>query len=165
MVETKQGPGDKIPKEVVDFLVDIPMFDDLHAHELNTVAKYTNYIEVNAGDYVFKEGDKGEYVCFVVNGSLDVLKMNETGAKVIIATLPKGSSIGEMSIIDEYPRSATVRARTKATFITLTRKGFDSILKEHKNIGIKIMKGISRKLSLNLRQTSSRLADYMLPVS
>lgn len=165
MVDIKKAPDGRVPKEIIDFLVDIPMFDDLHPQELNTVARYTNYIEVKAGDHIFKEGDKGEYVCFVTSGSLDVLKMTETGGNVIIATLAKGSSIGEMSVIDEYPRSATVRARTQATFLTLTRTGFDSILKEYPNIGIKILKGISRKLSLNLRQTSSRLADFMLPVS
>ncbi len=165
MVETKSISSETVSNEIIDVLIDIPMFDALNPQELRIVAKYTNLIEVNAADYVFKEGDKGEYVCFVVNGSLDVSKMNETGNSVVLATLHKGSSIGEMSVIDEYPRSATVRARTKSTFLTLTRGKFDSILEEHSNIGVKILKGVSRKLSLNLRKTSSRLADYMLPLS
>ena len=114
---------------------------------------------------LFKEGDKGDYVCFVVEGAMDIIKKSSTRGAVVIASLPKGRSIGEMSIIDNFPRSATVRAQTDATYITLTQKGFDNILKGYPEIGIKILKGISRLLSLNLRKTSSRLADYMLPVT
>ena len=74
-------------------------------------------------------------------------------------------TIGEMSVVDNFPRSATAKARTETSFLTLTQKNFDEILKNHPEIGIKILKGISRLLSLNLRKTSSRLADYLLPVS
>ncbi len=82
-----------------------------------------------------------------------------------LATLTKGRSIGEMAVIDDFPRSATVRARTKGTLVLLTRQGFEVILEQHPGIGVKILKGISRLLSQNLRKTSSRLVDYMLPLS
>ena len=70
-----------------------------------------------------------------------------------------------MAIIDKMPRSATVRARTKAALVTLTLSGFDSICDDYPKIGIKIMKEISRSLSINMRKTSSRLADYMFPIN
>ena len=55
----------------------------------------------------------------------------------------------------------TVRARTQATMVVLTREAFDSILKTHPQVGIKILKGIARLLSMNLRKTSSQLADFI----
>jgi len=152
-------------KAIVDFLTRIPMFDSLKTEELSLLTRHMNFMDLDSGEILFREGDKGDYVCFVAEGSLDVVKKSEKGHYVTLATLPKGRSIGEMAVIDDFPRSATVRARTKATLVILTRKGFDLILDEHSAIGIKILKGISRLLSHNLRKTSSRLADYMLPLS
>lgn len=165
MPETKVTPAKKHLTAIIDSLAYIHIFDSLNAKELRVVAKHMNIIDVNLGEYVFKEGDNGEYVCFVADGSLEVLKKSEAGATVVIATLNRGRSIGEMSVIDHFPRSATVRARTKATLVTLTRRKFDSILDKHPTIGAKILKGISRLLSQNLRRTSSMLADLMLPIT
>ena len=165
MAETKKKPSRKALTALVDSLSNIPLFDRLNGQELGVLAKYVNVIDVNPGEYIFKEGDKGDYVCFVEKGSLDVMKRSSAGGTAIIATLTRGRSIGEMAVIDKFPRSATIRARTKATLLTLTRSGFDLILEQEPTIGVKILKGISRLLSQNLRRTSSQLADYMLPLT
>ena len=155
----------KLSKAVIDLLIDIPMFDSLKSDELNIISKYMKFMEFNKSEIIFKEGEKGDYVCFVTKGSLDVLKNNEKGKAVVISSLGRGRSIGEMSVIDDFPRSATVKARVESTLVILTRNGFEQILDQHSVIGVKILKGISRLLSMNLRKTSSRLADYMLPLS
>ena len=165
MAETKKKPSRKALRALVDSLSNISLFDRLNGQELGVLAKYVNVIDVNPGEYIFKEGDKGDYVCFVEKGSLDVMKRSSAGGTAIIATLTRGRSIGEMAVIDNFPRSATIRARTKATLLTLTRSGFDLILEQEPTIGVKILKGISRLLSQNLRRTSSQLADYMLPLT
>jgi CRP-like cAMP-binding protein len=152
-------------KAVVDFLVNIPMFDSLSPEDLRLVAGQMNFMDLNPGEILFHEGEKGDYVCFVAEGSLDVVKRSGKGHHATLATLTRGRSIGEMAVIDEFPRSATVRARTAAALVILTRRAFDLILEEHPDIGIKLLKGISRLLSQAMRKTSSRLADYMLPLS
>lgn len=154
-----------ISESIIDFIITIPIFDGLHAEDLQTTARHMNCITLEPGEYLFKEGDKGDYVCFVADGSLDVLKRSESYADVALTSLNRGRSIGEMSVIDNFPRSATVRARTRTTLVTLSRKAFDQLLDDHPKIGIKILKGISRLISQNLRKTSSRLVDYMLPLS
>ncbi len=164
MEGTKSATGVIMSQDSIDFLINIPIFDRLNAEELKIIAKYINLIEVSPGEIVFKEGDRGDYVCFVVDGTMDVLKKSETAESVVISTLPKGRSIGDMAVIDDYPRSATVKARTKATLAMLSQEKFNYILAEHSSIGVKILKGIARLLSLNLRKTSGRLADYMLPL-
>jgi len=69
-----------------------------------------------------------------------------------------------MAVIDEFPRSAAVKARTKSTLLTLSGDNFNYIVEGHSSVDVKILKGIPSLLSMNLRKTSSRLADYMLPL-
>lgn len=157
--------GRKTSKAIIDLLISIPIFDSLKSDELKLATRYMNLTDVKTGEVVFKEGDQGTYVCFVVDGTLEVLKGADTGHQVVIAELGKNRSIGEMAVIDDFPRSATVRALKPSTLLILTREGFDSILEDHPRTGVKILKGLARLLSQNLRKTSSRLADYMLPLS
>lgn len=151
-------------ERLADHLHHVTIFAGLSAEELLTIEKYMFFSKVEPGDYVFREGEKGDYVCFVVAGTLDVIKSNPNSQPVVIATLAMGGSIGEMALIDRLTRSASVRARTAGSLIVLTRKGFDLILKMHPEIGIKILKGMAHLLSTNLRKTSDRLAEFMPPL-
>jgi len=165
MEGTEAAASGIMSEAMIEFLIlSIPTLGKLTPTELRTIEKYMNLIEVTPGEIVFKERERGDYVCFVVDGSLDVMKKSETGQSVVISTLVKGSSIGEMAIVDDLPRSATVRAQIKSTLLTLSRDNFDYILEEHSGIGVKVLKGIAGLLSMNLRKTSSKLAGYMLPL-
>ena len=143
----------------------IPIFSGLNAQELQTIEKYMFFNKIEPGEFVFKEGEKGDYVCFVASGALDVIKFNQNAQPVVITTLAKGGSIGEMALIDKLTRSASIRARTSTSLIVLTRKGFEMILKLHPEIGIKILKGVASLLSINLRKTSDKLAEFMPPLT
>ena len=155
----------KVSELVIDFLIDLPIFDRLVAEELKIVANYMNIVDAERGEIIFKEGDKGNYVCFIVDGILEVIKKTEGQKSIVISAMSKGRSIGEMSVIDDSPRSATVRAKTKTTLLTLSQEKLDFLLEEHCTIAAKILKALSRLLFMNMRKTSSRLADYMLPLS
>jgi CRP/FNR family transcriptional regulator, cyclic AMP receptor protein len=157
----------KIDRAVYEFLLNFPFFSRLAEEELSIVSEHIQFIEIEKDELLFKEGDEGDAVYFVLEGELDVMKGSVSGKKVgidqvVIATLSKGCSVGEMSMIDKIPRSATVRAREKSTLVTLKRKGFDLIIEEYPRIGTKILIGLARLLSKNLRKTSGRLADYTL---
>jgi CRP/FNR family transcriptional regulator, cyclic AMP receptor protein len=145
-------------------LIMIPIFDTLDSAELHITARYMNLTEAQKGEIIFREGEKGDFVCFVAEGTLDIIKSSETGHHVVITSLHRGRSIGEMALLDNFARSATVRARVKSSLVTLSRDSFQTIIEDHPRIGIKILHGIARLLSLNLRKTSARLADYMLPL-
>ena len=159
------GSANKLTGELIDLLINIPIFDGLDSTELHITARYMNIVKAQRGEILFREGDKGDYMCFVAEGALDIIKASEAGRYVALSSLNKGRCIGEMAILDNFPRSASVRARNDSTLITLSRDGFNKILEEHPRVGIKILKGLARLLSLSLRKTSSRLADYMLPLS
>lgn len=159
--------SEKISQATVDFLVCFPFFETLTSQDMLMIAEHINFLEIDEGAFVFREGEAGECVYFVIQGELEVIKEAASKGKegVVISILSKGRSMGEMSVIDKTPHSATVRARTTSTVVTLSAAGFDIILEKHPQIGIKILKGLARLLSSNLRKTSSRLAEYMLPLS
>ena len=84
-----------------------------------------------------------------------------------IATVTRNKSIGEMAVIDEYTRSATVSARQDTSIVALTKAGFDAVLNENPRVGAAILKKIATLVSMNLRRTSSQLADAIsaLPIT
>jgi CRP-like cAMP-binding protein len=149
--------------DVLDLLTNIPssieMFDRLDKNELRLVAKYLTYRDVDPGEYVFKEGDSGFYMCFVAHGELEVLKKSTEGKNVVISRLQTGLSIGEMAVIDNYPRSASVRAKTESTLVILSRDSFNTVLEEHPVIGVKLLRSLARLLCHHLRKTSKGFAD------
>lgn len=148
-----------------DHLRQVPIFAGLEPEELLAIEGYLFLSRLAAGDFVFREGEKGDYVCFVADGQLDVIKFNNIAQTVVIARLARGDSIGEMSLIDQLTRSASVRARSASRLVVLTRQGFDLMLKQHPAIGIKVLKGIAHLLSTNLRKTSDKLAEFMPPLA
>jgi CRP/FNR family cyclic AMP-dependent transcriptional regulator len=144
-----------------NFLVNLPLFDSFNVDELSVLAKHMSYVHLRSGEFLFVEGDKGNFMGFVVRGVLEVLKKAETGENIIIARLTKGSSIGEMALIDKSPRSATVIAKQPTTMVTLTDKGFEILTEKSPTLGVKVIQKVARLLSLNMRRTSSRLADLL----
>lgn len=162
--ERQAQAGPEQTATILRHLATLPLFDGMERDELEAVAAHMHLFIIEEGDLVFEEGEKGNYVCFVVEGILDVIKDAASGERAMIAELSAGDSIGEMAVVDNFPRSATVVAKTPATLVTMTSTEFNQLLANHPPVGIKILKAIARILSINLRKTSSQLADYMLPV-
>jgi CRP/FNR family cyclic AMP-dependent transcriptional regulator len=156
-----KDPDHDTEEETRSFLISLPIFSTFNVDEISLLSKHMSYIYLKKGEHLFVEGDQGNFMGFVVTGILEVLKRSETGDNITLARLTKGSSIGEMAIIDKSPRSATVIARQSTTMVTLTEKGFDLLAERHPALGIKVIKKIARLLSLNMRRTSSKLADLM----
>ncbi len=150
--------------KIYDLLVGIPLFSNLSESEIQYLSRQMLVFRLNKGDRIFEEGEAGNCICFVADGVLDVIKKSQLGTSVVIAALPKGSTIGEMAVIDDFPRSATVMARTESILVTFTRDRFDEIMEKHPKLGIKLLKGITRSLSVHLRRTSEMLSDLMLPL-
>ena len=148
-------------EETRSFLINLPIFSSFNVDELSIFAKHMSFIHLQRGEHLFVEGDQGTFMGFVVNGILEVQKKADTGENIALARLTKGSSIGEMALIDKSPRSATVIAKQATTVVTLTDKGFELLAENYPPLGIKVIQKIARLLSLNMRRTSSKLADLI----
>ena len=150
----------KNKEALVQALEKIPFFDDLEKEEMAALINFMSLYHLEPGEYLFKEGQVGTFVGFVVDGTVEILKKSITGAEIIITSVSQGYSIGEMSLIDRSKRSATVKARDNVTLAVLAQNGFRLILKKHPEIGIKILIGFAKFQTENLRKTSSRLNAY-----
>jgi CRP-like cAMP-binding protein len=139
----------------------IPLFDTLNRTDLAILTRHIRCFRVLKDHIITKEGQKGEFVCFIAEGQIDIIKLGDDGNEIVINTLGKGRSIGEMALIDETPRSATTRSKTECVLLLLTKKSFEQILSAYPETGIKVLKGISRLLSMNLRKTSGKLLDFL----
>jgi CRP-like cAMP-binding protein len=151
-------------KDLVNFIINLPLFEFLGRDELFEVASRMDFMELDPGEVLFNEWDKADFVCFIESGELDVTKKTGPDTSEVMATLKRGRSIGEMSIINNFPRSSTVIARSRVKLAVFPSAAFDRILEEKVNIGVKILRGLANLLSINLKKTSSRLADNMLPM-
>jgi CRP-like cAMP-binding protein len=150
---------------LLGFLKGHILFEELIAEELDIVARRLSVQELATGQLLFKEGDNAEFFCLVAQGSLEVIKKGKDGRTAIIATLGDGDSVGEMAVVDGMVRSATVRAAAYSIVIVLQRKDFEKILEGYPRIGAKLLKGIARHISVNLRRTSSELTNLMMPIA
>lgn len=159
-----------MPVLVAEVLARMRLFDGLNASELAVVEKLVFVNRAAAGDTVCREGDRSDFLCFVVRGRLDILKAQNTAdgtpaaGTSVIAHLNPGDSLGEMALVDHQPRSATVRAAEDTTLVVLTRKGFEHLRRREPRAAAVLMENIARLLCDNLRQTSSRLAQFMPPL-
>ena len=88
----------------------LEVFNFIEEADYPIIQKYMFTNEYEKGAYLFKEGAHGGYMFFIIDGEVEVIKQFDT-AKHTIATLSAGRSVGEMSLIDGAPRSATARAK------------------------------------------------------
>ncbi|NWF37160.1 cyclic nucleotide-binding domain-containing protein [Mariprofundus sp. KV] len=155
---TQQEEMERI-EEIIEMMGAIPLFDKIASTQLRIIAEHMEIVHLHARGVLFSEGHNSDYMCFVVDGTLEVLKQSDNGRRVKVSTLSRGRSIGEMALLDTFPRSATVIAETECTLLTISRDSFDKILDRHPRAGISFLKSIARVLSLHLRRASGQLAD------
>jgi CRP/FNR family cyclic AMP-dependent transcriptional regulator len=150
-----------LKEAIIDCLSGITIFADLDVPELNTVSEHMHVSRLETGDIVFSEGDPGDDVCFVVDGILDVWKSYNGRLEKKIAVKAPGGSIGEMAVVGNFCRTATVKARTDTTLLTLSRERLNQICDIHPGIGVKILRAMARLLSNHLRDTSQELLEFI----
>lgn len=109
-------------------LREIPLFANLGEPQLAMLARRFSLVEVRAGDVVFREGEKGRLFYVVVRGSVLITRKDERGNEVEVSRLADGDHFGEMALLHDGSRNATVTARTDSVFLTLTREQFLEML-------------------------------------
>lgn len=145
--------------EIIGMMGAIPLFDKIGSLQLGVIAAHMEVLHLEEGELLFGEGEKSDYMCFVVSGQLEVFKQSKGGNRIPVSTILRGRSIGEMAMMDELPRSASVVALEPCTLLSLTREGFEQILAGYPQPGITLLKALSRMVSLHLRLASGQLAD------
>jgi CRP-like cAMP-binding protein len=125
----------------VESLKRAPLFADLSRKELVQLARLSDDVEVPAGRVLCEEGDRGREFFVLVEGEVDVARNGRRVAK-----LGPGDFVGEISLLEQTPRTATVSAKTPLRFFVLTPKEFQQVLDENPSVERKILRALARRV-------------------
>ena len=131
---------------------------DLEGAEVQEFAKHFKVYKLSAGDILFSEGDPESYMGVLIKGKLAVLKPDATGIPQKISEIGPGKTVGEMSLIDGQPRSASIHVEEEAFVMVLYQGKFDDILLHQPTLGVKLLMYLMRLMSARLRMTSNTVA-------
>ena len=143
----------------IDDLKRIPVFAELIPDELEIVRQATRTHAAAEGEVVFAEGDQSDFICFVIDGRLEVIQKASDGRPVSVSILGPGEAFGEMALMEKSPRSATVKALAPSSLVVLDQPKFEALIRDKPEAAVKMLMGLCRMLSKRLRQTNHRLID------
>ncbi len=151
----------------------VPLFAGFLDDQLRTLAGVVTRRNVPRGAIVIVEGDPTDSLYIVISGRLKVMMSDAEGKEVILAMLGPGEFFGEMGLIDDSPRSATVMAVEPCELIVLAKRDFKRCLVEHFDMAMTVMLGLVRRLreadrkigSLALLDVYGRVARLLLDMS
>ena len=140
-------------------LINSSLFVNMSRLEFNAVAAFLDRLKVKQGDAVFREGDVGEDMFILISGKLSAYVKQPDGTQRRMFETKPGDFFGEMSIIANEPRSATLTAMEDTEIMVLPGIDFYRIVFEHPMIGVKMLRAISQVQNSWLDQTSLHLSD------
>ena len=106
-------------------------------------------IELQAGDVLFSRGDEAHEAYVIISGSLEILVDN-----ILIDVATEGGIVGEMALIDDAPRSATVRAQVATTVAKIDENRFAFLVQQTPFFALKVMRIMSERLRNMLNSTT-----------
>jgi CRP/FNR family cyclic AMP-dependent transcriptional regulator len=148
----------------------VPLFSMLTAGQAESVAEAVVKNRFKRGDAIVEQGKKSNALSIILTGRARVITTDQRGREVILATMQPGDYVGEMSLIDNEPHSATVRAEVQTDVLVLGRLEFARCLPENSSMAYAVMKGLVQRLrhadrkieSLALMDVYGRVARALL---
>src|SRR5687768_13830659 len=129
------------------------LFAELDDRELTSIAAVAKSRKYSKDDVIFHADESGDVFCLIRDGKVKVTMISPEGKEIILSILGPGDFFGEMSLLDDEPRSATVVALEPLELLTIWRSDFLQILGENFSIAKKVL----AELSSRLRNASNRI--------
>ncbi len=156
-----------------DVLRAVPLFRQVPEADLRAMADLVRERRQPRGSLILTQGDEGETLFLIRSGQVKVAVVAEDGREVILSVLGAGSFFGEMALIDDEPRSAHVIAMEESVLLALRREDFRSQLARSPELGIALLRELSRRLrraddtiaSLMLLDVNGRVAHLLLELA
>jgi signal-transduction protein with cAMP-binding, CBS, and nucleotidyltransferase domain len=144
----------KVP--YTDFLKEVSLFDGLQDKVLSQIFKLGKVESYKFGDSIIEEGQNGGNLHIMIKGRAEVSKMgNEPGGRAkYLSDLDRGSLFGEMSVFDEAPYSATVKAKEDCFVHVIKGEDFKKFLKKNPDTAYEIFCTLISLISSRLRRTN-----------
>ncbi|MCE7939674.1 hypothetical protein DCC79_10475 [bacterium] len=142
----------------IDALQRNKFFQDLSSEHLARLAMHVQHRHFNAGDVIFEEGDPGNAVFLIGDGEVKIAVKSPTDRDITLALLGPGDAFGELSLLDNSPRSATATATAPTTLLVVHRRDFMSLVESD----MTALRGLLSALSRIIRNMNQRLADIAM---
>ena len=154
----------------LDLLRRVPLFSLLTVAQAEVISGAVVKKRFKRGEALVEQGQKSNALFILLTGRARVLTTDSRGREVILANLAQGDYLGEMSIIDNEPHSATVRAEVQTDVLMLGRTEFARCLTENASMSLVVMRGLVKRLrhadrkieSLALLDVYGRVAHALL---
>jgi CRP-like cAMP-binding protein len=148
----------------------VPLFHSLPEAEIAPFGDLMRERSYPKGSVILFEDDPGDALYVVANGQVKVVLIGEDGREVILSVLGEGTFFGEMALLDDEPRSAHVIAMEDSVVLALRREDFRARLRASPEVGIALLKELSRRLrraddqigSLVLLDVNGRVAELLV---
>jgi CRP/FNR family cyclic AMP-dependent transcriptional regulator len=127
-----------------EFIARVPIFSGCTPEQVAAIAAVTQESFYEPGQIVVTEGTPGQAFYLVMEGKVEYLRDGS-----VLGTFSPGEFFGEMSLLDEAPRSATVRAVEQTRCLMLSSWDFKALLLEHPEIAIKLLEVLSRRIRVS----------------
>lgn len=138
-------------------LSSIPLFSCLTADELVTVEQHSAARNFRKNTVVIQKGDESTTLYVVITGRLKVSLAGDEGKEVILNTLGPGDYFGELAILGDTPRTATVTTLEDSRLLTISRSAFLELLGGHPDIALALIRGLTQRVA-QLTEQVARLA-------
>ncbi|PNU20788.1 hypothetical protein C2E25_05195 [Geothermobacter hydrogeniphilus] len=139
---------------------ELRFFNFMEDEDLDEVSHYFECRQVPAGQTLWKEGEPGTFVVFIINGRIELRKETEfKGRSVVVGIYGQGSIAGELCLLDHSPRTETAIALDHVDLIILTANNFEQMMSLHPELGNKLLRGMLLTVSRRLKKSFERLAS------
>ena len=129
-------------KAKTDLLKSVPLFEHCSRRELGKIAGITDEIAVDNGKVLITEGDRGREFFVIISGEVDVRRK---GRK--LATLGPGTYFGEIALLSQQPRTATVTALTPLRVLVIADRAFVGLLDEMPELWLKVARSLAERVA------------------
>ncbi len=132
--------------EETDLLRKIPMFAKMETSKLKLLAFASEMVFFEDGDIVFNSGDTADYAYVIMEGAVDVITETDKGP-VVSVTLSQNQLVGELGVLNNTPRIATLIANGNLRAMKITAEMFFRILRENSEVALDVIRMLSDKLT------------------
>ncbi len=145
-------------KQEFELLRRVRYFAEIEPAKLKLLAFMSERVAFDDGKQLFRQGDPGDAAYLIIEGEAEVVAETSAGP-VVLATLGANEITGEMAILGNVPRSATVRAKGRLVTLRISKDPFMRMVREFPSIAVAMMQELAERLAANNNQLSAALAE------
>jgi CRP-like cAMP-binding protein len=145
-------------KQEFELLRRVPIFAEIEPARLKLLAFMSERVGFDPGKRLMQQGDAADAAYLIIEGHAEVILETPAGP-VIVATLGVNESVGEMGILGNVPRNATVRAKDRVIALRISKEPFMRMVREFPSMAVAIMQELAQRLDSTNQQLSTALAE------